>query len=187
MFALDGIALRSLELPDIDALYAWSTDIELELLGGWRPRLSRDAFRHKYERRITEPATDFLMLGVETGGQLVGNVQLARIDPVQRRAAVAIVIGDKAAWGRGIGRTALRILADYAFSALGLERLYAEVYGFNLRSQRLMGRVGFQREGVLRRHEWHNGARQDMHIFGLLKEDFYRRCPTLFPVPDQGA
>ncbi len=47
-----------------------------------------------------------------------------------------------------------------------------------------MERVGFRREGVLRQHETHNGARQDVHIFGLLKAEFYQRYPTLLGMPD---
>jgi len=184
VFALDGVVLRPLEVSDIDTLYAWSVDIELNVLAGWgRPR-SRDAFHEKHERRIREPEDDLVVLGVEREGRLAGYAQLALIDRVERRAAVAIVLGDKATWGRGVGRTALRILADYAFTALNLERLYAEVYGFNLRSQRLMERVGFRREGVLRQHETHNGARQDVHIFGLLKAESYQRYPTLLGMPD---
>ncbi|MBA2392272.1 MAG: GNAT family N-acetyltransferase [Ktedonobacteraceae bacterium] len=63
--------------------------------------------------------------------------------------------------------------------------MYAEVYGFNTPSFRLMERVGFQREGILRQHEIHNGARQDMHIFGILKPEFYQRYQTLFRLSNE--
>ncbi len=184
MFALGGVALRPLDVADIDTLYGWSTDSDLNMLAGWGRLRSRAAFHAKHEQRIREPEDDLIVLGVESEGRLVGSVQLALIDRIERRAAVAIVLGDKTIWGRGVGSAALRILADYAFAALNLERLYAEVYGFNVRSQRLMERVGFQREGVLRQHEVHNGARQDMHVFGLLKAEFYQRYPTLLGIPD---
>jgi len=154
------------------------------VLAGWGRLRSRAAFQQKHEQRIREPEDDLVVFGVESEGRLVGYVQLALIDRTERRAAVAIVIGDRSAWGRGVGSTALRILAGYAFAALNLERVYAEVYGFNLRSQRLMERVGFQREGVLRQHELHNGVRQDVHVFGLLKAEYYQRYPTLFELPD---
>jgi len=184
MLALDGVTLRPVEVSDIHTLYAWSTDIELNVLAGWGRLRSRAAFQQKHEQRIREPEDDLIMLGVEREGMLVGYVQLALIDRIERRAAVAIVLGDRAMWGKGVGRTALRILADYAFAALNIERVYAEVYGFNHRSHRLMERVGFQREGVLRQHELHNGVRQDVHVFGLLKAKFYQRYPTLFQIPD---
>ncbi len=64
-----------------------------------------------------------------------------------------------------------------------LERVYAEVYSFNQRSLRLMERVGFQEEGILRQHEIHNGVRQDMHFFGMLKSEFYQKYETLFKLP----
>jgi len=146
----------------------------LAIWSGWTPQISRAAFRHKYEQRITEPEKDLVMLGIEFEGQLVGYVQLALIDNHERRAAVGILVG----------KTALRILLDYAFTVRNLERIYAEVYGFNQRSLRLMEHVGFQKEGVLRQHEIHNGARQDMHFFGMLKAEFYQKYETTFKLPD---
>ena len=184
MFRLNDVTLRPLEFDDIDTLYGWETDVELAIWSGWIPQLSRAAFRHKYEQRITEPEKDLVMLGIEYEGQLVGYVQLALIDDDERRAAVGILVGEKNMWGRGIGKTALRILLDYAFTVKNLERVYAEVYAFNQRSLRLMERVGFQKEGVLRQHEIHNGARQDMHFFGILKAEFYQKYETMFKLPD---
>lgn len=183
MFTIDNVTLRYLEFDDIDTLYRWETDIELAIWAGWTPPLSRAAFRHKYEQRITEPEKDLVMLGIEFEGQLVGYVQLALIEDDERRAAAGVLVGEKSMWGRGIASTALRILLDYAFTVRNLERVYAEVYGFNQRSLRLMERVGFQKEGVLRQHEIHNGARQDMHVFGMLKSEFYQKYETLFKLP----
>jgi RimJ/RimL family protein N-acetyltransferase len=184
MFSHNQVTLRSIDLDDIDILYAWSTDWELEMLAGWGPVLSRTAFREKYEARIAQPPNDLLTLGIEVAQRLVGYVQLALIDDSERRAAVGIVVGDKTVWGQGIGSTALRILLDYAFTVRNLERVYAEVYAFNTRSHRLMERAGFTHEGVLRQHEMHNGVRQDMHIFGMLKAEFYERYSTIFTLGD---
>ncbi len=183
MFTINNVTLRYLELDDIDTLYGWETDIELAIWSGWTPPLSRAAFRHKYEQRITEPEKDLVMMGIEFEGQLVGYVQLALIEDDERRAAAGILVGEKRMWRRGIASTALRILLDYAFTVRNLERVYAEVYGFNQRSLRLMERVGFQKEGVFRQHEIHNGARQDMHVFGMLKAEFYQNYETLFKLP----
>ena len=183
MFTIDNVTLRYLEFDDIDLLYTWEADIELAIWSGWTPPLSRAAFRHKYEQRITEPEKDLVMLGIEFEGKLVGYVQLALIDDYERRAAIGILVGEKRVWGRGIASIALRILLDYAFTVRSLERVYAEVYSFNQRSLRLMERIGFQKEGILRQHEIHNGVRQDMHFFGMLKAEFYQKYETLFKLP----
>jgi RimJ/RimL family protein N-acetyltransferase len=184
MFTINNVTLRYLEFKDIDTLYSWETDIELALWSGWTiPRIYA-AFRHKYEQRLTEPEKDLEMLGIEFEGILVGYVQLFFIDEYERRAEVGVLVGEKSLWGRGIASTALRIILDYAFTVRNLERVYAEVYGFNQRSLRLMERVGFQKEGILRQHEIHNGVRQDMHFFGMLKTEFYQKYETIFKLPE---
>ena len=183
MFTINKVTLRFLEFDDIDTLYSWESDIELSIWSGWTSPSSRAAFRHKFEQRITKPEKDLMMLGIEFEGRLVGYVQLALIDHYEQRAAVGVLVGEKSMWGRGIASTALRILLDYAFTVKGLARVYAEVYSFNQRSLRLMERIGFQKEGILRQHEIHNGVRQDMHVFGMLKSEFYQKYETLFRLP----
>lgn len=177
----DTIHLRPLVFGDIELLYNWATDITIQVYAGWSRPLSLAAFTEKHTRRITQPSEELILFGVEYEQRLVGHVQLALIDHVERRAAVGVVIGDKSVWGKGVGGAALTMLLDYAFTVQNLERIYAEAYGFNTRSHRLLERVGFQREGVLRQHEMHNGSRQDMHIFGILKHEFYQQHQTRFP------
>lgn len=184
MFSLGNVTLRPLETSDIETIYDWDGDIETSILGGWVRQQSRAAVARVWERRITEPAADMDWFGIEYEGELAGYIQLALIDPAERRAAVGIAIGAKSLWGKGIGSGALRLLCDYAFAVRNLDRVYAEVYPFNTRSMRLFEGVGFQREGTLRQHEYHNGARQDMHVYGILKEEFYARHPTIFKLPD---
>lgn len=183
MFALHDVALRPLEPEDIDTLYLWDTNPALEMLAGWGPKLSRSAYRARQETRLAEPRDDLVTFGVTFGKQLVGYVQLALIDLVEKRAACGIVLGDERVWGRGVGTTAIRLLLDYAFTVKCLERVYAESYGFNVRAHRMFERVGFRLEGVLREHELHHGARQDMHVFGMLKGEFYERYESIFKLP----
>jgi RimJ/RimL family protein N-acetyltransferase len=184
MFALNDVVLRPLEFDDMDNVYNWMSDIEFGLWGGWTPvieaPLSRDAFRAVFEQHLAQAKEDQVMLGIEFEKRLVGFAQLVKIDHRMRRAGIGIGIGKKNIWGQGIGKTALRILLDYAFTVKGLERVYAEVFSFNQRSRRLMERVGFQQEGLLRQHDIHNGVRQDTYIFGMLKPEFYQKYETIF-------
>ncbi|MBO0793486.1 MAG: GNAT family N-acetyltransferase [Ktedonobacteraceae bacterium] len=184
MFALNDVVLRPLAVDDMESFYSWMSDIEFCLWGGWTPvietPLSRDAFRPVFEQQFVQMKGDQVMFGIELGQRLVGFVQLARIDQRMRRAALGIGIGEKSLRGQGIGKTAVCLLLDYAFTVKGLERIYAEVFSFNQHSQKLMERVGFQSEGRLRQHDVHRGVRQDIYIFGILKSEFYQRYETIF-------
>ena len=120
MFGHKTITLRPLEFQDIDALYNWETDHEIQVFAGWTRPLSRDAFREKQTRRITQPSDDLIVFAVEYEQRLVGYVQLALIDRVARRAAVGIVIGDKSVWSKGVGTGALILLLDYRLPSTAL-------------------------------------------------------------------
>lgn len=63
----------------------------------------------------------------------------------------------RAYWGRGIATEAARLLADYALHTSGLRRLEAKVFEQNVPSARVLQKVGFSLEGVLR------GAYLDRH------------------------
>ncbi|MBO0796291.1 MAG: GNAT family N-acetyltransferase [Ktedonobacteraceae bacterium] len=184
MFTLNDVTLRPLATTDLDTLYSWEYNIELAMLAGWTPLLARTAFKQKFEQRINEPKDEMKYFALDYESQFVGVLQLAGIDHFEKRAVISIFIGLKELWGRGIGSTALRLLLDYAFTVQGLERVYAEVYGFNTRSQRLMEHVGLQKEGILRQHDVQNGVRQDLHVYGILKPEFYERYPTIFALPE---
>lgn len=184
MFTLNNVTLRPLATTDLDAWYTWEYSIELAMLAGWTPLLAKTAFKQKFEQRINEPKSEMKYFALDYESQFIGVLQLAEIDHFEKRAVISIFIGPKELWGRGIGSAALRLLLDYAFTVQGLERIYSEVYGFNTRSQRLMEHVGFQKEGILRQHDLQNGVRQDLHVYGILKPEFYERYPTIFTLPE---
>ncbi|MBI2568119.1 MAG: GNAT family N-acetyltransferase [Candidatus Schekmanbacteria bacterium] len=183
MFTVDGVTLRPLEREDLDRLFAWSCDIELEMASGWAIPRSKAALQHKFEQTLAAPPDDLRLFGIEVAGELIGRIELALIDHVQGRAAVGLFLGQKNQWGRGYACTALRLMLDYAFTVESLARVYAEVYAFNVRSRKLMSAVGMTAEGVLRQHELHAGARHDMHLFGILRDELYARYQTIFALP----
>ncbi len=181
MFQRNGVSIRPMELDDIDRLYDWHRDLEIESGAGWSAWMSRARFVHRYEEMVREPPEDFLLFGIEYEGDLVGYVELAEISRIARRAAVGFVVGDRGRRRRGIATDALILTLDYGFALEDLERIYAEVYTFNAASAALVEKVGFRHEGTLRQHEVHQGRRTDLAIYGMLRDEFYERYPTVLP------
>lgn len=180
MFTRENVTLRPLEPADIDQIYIWDMDPSLSYYAGWISRMSRCAFRTFWEARLNNPPDNLVVLGIEVEKRLVGFIQLGLIDKEEQRAAIGIVVGEADMQGKGIGSTAVRILCDFAFTVKGLERVYAESYAYNPRAHRMFLRAGFQPEGVLRKHERHNGVRQDLHVFGMLRDEFYEQNESIF-------
>ena len=108
---------------------------------------------------------------IRVEGRLAGQVT---IDNIVRGAMRSGHLGywiDQAVAGRGHASLAVALACDHAFSAVGLHRLQADIRPENLRSQRLVERLGFRREGLLRRYLDIDGDWRDHVSYALLAED----------------
>jgi RimJ/RimL family protein N-acetyltransferase len=73
--------------------------------------------------------------------------------------------------GRRLASRAVGLLARWALVDAGLARVEALVVPENAASQRVLERVGFQREGQLRSYLVFDGRRADAFIYSLLPSD----------------
>ncbi|GEM86833.1 GNAT family N-acetyltransferase [Meiothermus granaticius] len=169
---MPDLILRPLVLADISTIMAWTQDEEFCLASGWPLHQPPERWEEIFLRMINNPPVNLVRLGIETHGQLIGYTDLGEINPLEARASFAIAIGDRGYWGRGYGFTAGRQMLRYGFEEQGLERITAEVHASNTRPIRLLERLGFLREGVLRQHETYRGEKQDLYLYGMLKEEF---------------
>jgi RimJ/RimL family protein N-acetyltransferase len=83
-------------------------------------------------------------------------------------------IGDEADRGKGYAREAVGLLVDYLFATFPVERVGATTDPANVPSRRLLERLGFRREGVLRRASFRDGAWRDLVLYGILRRDVAR-------------
>ena len=73
--------------------------------------------------------------------------------------------------GRGVMTSAVRLVRDWAFDDLGLERLEIAAHQDNIGSQRVALGAGFSREGLMRGYLTARGRRTDDVLFAILPGD----------------
>lgn len=81
--------------------------------------------------------------------------------------------------GRGLMSQALQILVAELFLSTPLERLEARCAIENLASQRVLEKVGFVREGLLRAYFHLDGRRIDNYLYALLRDELLPAPPPL--------
>ncbi len=88
-------------------------------------------------------------------------------DPRVRRgvAEVGYIIIPEA-WGEGHATEAVRLLCEYAFSERRLNKVVSSVYETNPASARVLEKVGFRREVVLRREAFLDAEYVDLRRYG---------------------
>ncbi|MFQ5758897.1 MAG: GNAT family N-acetyltransferase, partial [Candidatus Bathyarchaeia archaeon] len=75
-------------------------------------------------------------------------------------------------WGQGIMTEALRAVLKHGFEKMELNRIQAIIDSKNTRSLKLVHRLGFKKEGVLRQRSYFNGQFLDDVCFSLLKKEW---------------
>jgi RimJ/RimL family protein N-acetyltransferase len=77
--------------------------------------------------------------------------------------------------GSGWGTDAQRALLAFGFGTVGLERVWLTVNAENARAIRSYEKVGFQREGLMRRSFRVNGTLTDTVMMAILREEWEAR------------
>jgi len=109
-----------------------------------------------------------LAITMKSDKRHIGNVSLQRIDLLSRSAELAIVVGDKACRGEGIGEEACRSIVNHGVRALNLRRIFFGTFASNNGMIGIGRKLGFEQEGLLRQAAFKDGAYVDVILFGLL-------------------
>ena len=102
-------------------------------------------------------------------GRLVGAISLREVSREHRRAELGYWIG-RPFWKNGYGTEAAREVMRFAFETLRLERLEAAVFRGNRRSDRLLAKLGFRKEGTRPHSFWVHGRWVDDVLYGLRRQ-----------------
>lgn len=103
--------------------------------------------------------------------EYIGQVDLIKIDWKNRVARMGIVIGEEKQ-GKGYGFMAIKILEDFVFNTLNLNKLELDLHDYNVRAYNCYAKCGFKEEGRLRQNFYINGKYTDTINMGILQSEY---------------
>jgi ribosomal-protein-alanine N-acetyltransferase len=170
---LDGARLRPLRAADAGALYAYLRDPAVTELTAY-PVVSVPLVEGMIERSLSrwaagEPSRWGVALRHDD--QLVGTCGFNDYSPAHRWAELAYDLA-QAHWGKGLMRHAVAAVLQWTFRQDQVNRVHAFVRVDNRRSERVLERSGFVREGCLRSYRVCRGQPHDFYVYGLLRSDW---------------
>jgi len=169
------VKLVPLTSDDIPVLFEWINDREQVLFNAPYKPVNEISHREWFESvRHRDDVVIFGIRLIETD-RLIGSCQLLNISAVHRVAELQIRIGQVDARGHGYGTEAVGLLLDFAFKDRNLHRLFLHVFATNAAAIRAYEKAGFVREGLLREAAHIDGARQDVVVMGVLRQEHLRR------------
>ncbi|HVB63994.1 MAG TPA: GNAT family N-acetyltransferase [Nitrolancea sp.] len=164
----------------LDAVRHWRSDPEVTRYWINQDVPDQAAIRRWYEKNLDTGALVWAMLNQ---GEPIGYVTLFDLDEVNRKAELALMIGERSAWGRGFAKETLRIVLRHAFapetdSGLGLNKVYLAVFAENIAARRAYRASGFREDGVLREDMYRAGAWHDQVLMSALAREFNESAAT---------
>lgn len=178
----EKVYLRPPERTDIPTFVGWFTDAEVLRNLAMRAPMSEAGEAAWFERMLAaQGKTDYhFVICLLEDDRPIGTIGLHGIDFENGSAEFGIAIGEKAEWNRGLGTDATRAICDFGFGQLRLERIGLLVYDGNDRARRAYEKAGFILEGTMRHAHFARGHFHDVHVMGLLHEEWTR-------LPQQGG
>ena len=168
------LAVRLVVESDLPALMAVNSDEAVTALlpyGTWRTAADAQAWLQRMRGlEATGLALQFVV-ALKSPERAIGTCLLFRFDEGSARAELGYALG-RAHWGQGLMHEALSALLGSAFDTMGLRRVEAEVDPSNAPSSRLLRRLGFTREGLLRERWVTKGKVKDVEVYGLLRNEW---------------
>ena len=106
---------------------------------------------------------------------MVGIAEVRALEPEHGQAELSFWIG-RPWWGRGYASEGVGAVVDHALGELSINRLYAHHMQRNPASGRVLEKLGFAREGLLRQRVRKWGIYEDVWLLALLREDWKLRA-----------
>jgi ribosomal-protein-alanine N-acetyltransferase len=164
----DGRAWSEIRLRNEPWLRPWEPSAPVS----WEERNSLSAWPPlRSALRRAAGAGTMLPFMVFYGGRMAGQVNVSNVvHGVLRSCTVGYWI-DGALAGRGITPTAVAMVIDHCFGAVGLHRVEIDIRPENAASLRVVAKLGLRREGYYERYLDIDGAWRDHVAFAVTVEE----------------
>ena len=155
----DGVALLALLEASREALRAWIDE-------RWLPTSPAQTQVFLEDSVAQYEGLGVIDAGLWQAGRLIGVAALTHLDRRRREAELGYWLGP-AFQGQGLMTSAVRALADFAFTDYQLKRLTIQCAVPNLRSRALAERLAFRLERIQPGGDEVNGRVNDLAIYGM--------------------
>ncbi|WP_054027710.1 GNAT family N-acetyltransferase [Bacillus sp. FJAT-28004] len=108
--------------------------------------------------------------GIELKGkkEIIGTIGFNALSSKHKRAEIGYELHPEY-WGKGYATEAVSKVISYGFRELELTRIGAVVFIENKESNKLLAKLGFEKEGILKNYMYQNGVAYDTNIYSLIK------------------
>lgn len=171
------VFFRAFEEEDIDAIYQWKNDDELnKLTVGLNRKVCRDDVAKWVRSKMPHNPYEvfWAICANDETKKIIGYAQLTEIHFINSSANFSgIMIGDRSYQDGFAWLETYLFIMEYAFERLGLNRLYGSSIIGHKDSNNIGRLLLWTREGIMRQAVYKNGRFYDEAIGSILKSEYF--------------
>lgn len=104
----------------------------------------------------------------------IGGCGIKNLDWKNSKLEIGIAIGDKKLRGKGYGTDAMKVLVDFIFNEMNINKIKLEVFTFNQGAIRCYEKAGFREEAILKNEVYRGGKFHDVVVMSIFRADYFR-------------
>jgi len=166
------VYLKLIEEKDMEQRANWINDSDIQNTLNYDMPTSGDKTRAWFRKIVLDSSRREFSIYTVDGNKYIGFCGIFNIEMPVMSGELHCVIGDKSYQSGGYGTEAYKLLVNYGFEELGLNKIYGYQLTHNFAAHRVVEKLGWQIEGVLRQYVYAHGKRHDVRVVGILREEW---------------
>ena len=161
------VNLRVVEKEDMPLVVEWWNSLEVAGDYQFPPQMSKAEIEKEIEKSFSDALSGGFIIEKKNGSKIgyVGHYLAGRLLEI----GYAIIPSER---GKGYCSEAAQIMVDYLFLSKDTVRVQAHTDPKNVASQRILEKIGFKKEGVVRKSSFIRGEWRDRCLFSILREEW---------------
>jgi RimJ/RimL family protein N-acetyltransferase len=168
----DRLTLRPFEPDDWVAVHRYASDLAVVEFMDWGPNSEAETKLFISRARFAQaeqPQSVFELAVIETAmHELIGAAGIHVSSPSNREGWIGYCLR-RESWGQGFATELARRLIRFGFNDLKLHRIFATCDPRNVRSRRVLEKIGMIPEGHMRENKWVRGRWRDSFVYAVLE------------------
>lgn len=125
-----------------------------------------------FERDFNKRKEIFLgICSADTPNEIVGVAEMFEYDAKVNMITIGYRLSERN-WGKGIATRAVSAMVDYLFNTIGINRIQAFVMPANEKSQKVLQKNNFVKEGIMRQSQyWKGKGVVDLVVYSFLRSE----------------
>ncbi len=171
----DKVYLTTIEEDDLEQLRQWRNLPQYRKHFREYREISK-TMQDKWFKNIVNNDNNTIMFSIRDNetDELLGCCGLCYINWVHRYADLSLYIGKDNCYidDEGIAEESCRLLFNYAFNEISLNKIWTEIYEFDEKKLSLYDKLNFNKDGFLREQYFYDGKWWNSYMLSLLSKEY---------------